>query len=282
MTVLVLALISLFITSNPLAEVADIIMARITLLIMLTVFVLIFLQTLKKVQLAWLVLLSLVLMIAAMAIRTLPFETSYFMQRYALVYAFAIEAFIFAIVIMLRIQLIKDEKLLAQTEANTDVLCDVLNRRGWMQQAELLISRQAKQGGLIGTLFIDIDNFKSINDTHGHEVGDKVLRIIARIISNQTRQGELVGRLGGDEFVVVGLFDSKKEIDALASRIQERLSNTILQINDTLTIEASASLGYVIIDKPLSITDILRKADHKMYQKKREKLETNGLKTHNL
>lgn len=246
-------------------------MGYITFSIMLMVLALVAMQTINKVKMSWLVLLSLISMVVAMFIRLFTYDTDPFLQRYALIIAFAFEAFIFAIVVSSRIKLIKQGKLLAENEANTDSLCEVLNRRGWVQHATALLNRQKQEGGLISLLYIDLDDFKLINDTHGHECGDKVLRIITKIIRNQVRSDDLIGRVGGDEFVVIGLFESEQEPMQIAQRLKQRLALQTLQLNDGGSIEMGASVGHIMTDEVDTITDILSQADQSMYTVKRDK-----------
>jgi diguanylate cyclase (GGDEF)-like protein len=122
-----------------------------------------------------------------------------------------------------------------------------------------------------------LDNFKAINDTHGHDCGDKVLSIIAKILANQSRTNDVVGRVGGDEFVVAGLFDLDYEAEGIAIRLTERLSNLPLQINDELSITVCASVGHVMFETPQeSVNHMLSQADKSMYKKKRGNLTVDG------
>ena len=185
---------------------AGLFMAHITFAIMLVVLVLVALQAWRRVLMTWLIFVSLLSMVVAMFIRLFAENADPFYERYALIIAFTFEAFIFAFVVSARIQNMKQRKLIAESEANTDELCSVLNRRGWIKQASDLLAKQKTKGGLVGVLYIDLDDFKAVNDSYGHDIGDKVLEIVANIIRNHVRQSDLVGRVGGDEFVVFGLF----------------------------------------------------------------------------
>jgi diguanylate cyclase (GGDEF)-like protein len=245
-------------------------MGYVTLLIMLVILLLVAIQAYRKVQMAWLVCLSLVTMVAAMIYRVLPVSEPGFMTRYALILAFAVEALVFAIVVSSRIERIKISRQQAENDANTDVLCNILNRRGWSVKTKGLLDIQRKKGGVISLLYIDIDNFKDINDTQGHEAGDKVLRIIAKIIRNQSRDTDMVGRLGGDEFVVAGYFDSKEESESIANRLSKRLSDLTLQISATTSLKTSASVGHVVFESVSQDVDqMLSLADTEMYKVKR-------------
>ncbi len=269
--VMVITLWMLLADHNALSVMLGKIMSRMTLLIMLVILLLVMVQTYRGVKMAWLVCVSLLLMFVAMVLRILPVDLGDFLARYGLIIAFAIEAFIFAIVVSSRLERIKIGKQLAESEANTDSLCNILNRRGWLSKAELLLRRQNLQGGVLGLLYIDLNDFKKINDTHGHDCGDKVLIIIAKIIQNQARAADVVGRIGGDEFVVLGHFDSQQESHVIALRLDQRLHDVNLHIDEQLDLTVSASVGHMsFTSPPESVNMMLSLADKDMYQKKRE------------
>src|SRR3569832_81410 len=90
----------------------------------------------------------------------------------------------------------------ALTLSQTDPLTGLLNRRGFLAEASRRIARRARQPEPASLLYIDLDNFKLVNDVHGHRAGDEALRRFADILRDNSRSGDLVGRLGGDEFVV--------------------------------------------------------------------------------
>ena len=269
--VLSISIAMLFLEHNAFSSSIGSLMAYLTLIIMLTILGLVSIQSYRKVKHAWLVLLSLLLMVLAMAFRVIFNDISQFLNRYALMFAFSIEAFILAIVVSSRIKILKLEKTKAQIDANTDVLCKVLNRRGWEKNAADLLIFQRHNQGVLGLLYIDINDFKFINDTYGHDCGDKVLQIIAKIIQNQVRSENVVGRIGGDEFVVLGHFDNQKEANLLASRMEARLSDLSIRIEGLENVKVSASVGHVVFDSvPDSISTMLQSADKSMYSTKKE------------
>lgn len=268
--ILLMSISLLFIDHSELSGLVGKIMARTTLALMMVIFIMVAIQAYRNVQSARIVLLSLGLMVVAVVFRTVLSDFSPFLRRYALIIAFAIEAFMLAMAVSAKIKNMKQDKLLAESQANTDVLCNVLNRRGWDAKAETLLKEQQNKGGVIGLLYIDLDEFKQINDLWGHDVGDKVLKVIAEIIRYQVRSSDSIGRIGGDEFVVLGHFQRHDEAENIASRVQARLSAFHLQIDSETSIEVSASVGYVIFDQvPDGIEDMLIKADEAMYQTKR-------------
>ncbi len=268
--VLMIAIAMLFLDHNRFTSSLADIMAYLTLVLMLTIIGLISIQSYRGVKHAWLVLLSLLLMVLAMVFRVIFIDVSQFLNRYALMIAFSIEAFILAIVVSSRIKILKIETIKAQIDANTDVLCNVLNRRGWEKIAAEVLTYQRHHEGVLGLLYIDIDDFKLINDTYGHDCGDKLLEVIAKIIKNQVRGENVVGRIGGDEFVVLGHFDNQKEANVLASRMRARLSDLCVRIEGNENVKMSASVGHVVFESaPDSINAMLKSADQSMYSVKK-------------
>lgn len=268
--VLLMSVILLFLDHNQLSAVLGIAMARVTLLLMFGILLLVAVQAYRSVQSARLVLLSLVLMVFAMVFRVVFSDFNPFLQRYALIIAFAVEAFVLAVAVSARIKDIQAEKILAESQANTDELCNVLNRRGWNKSANEIIGQQELKGGFICLLYIDLNDFKQINDEWGHDVGDKVLKVFADIIRHQLRSKDSIARIGGDEFVTIGIFQNRTEAENLAIRVQKRLQAVNLRIDKLTTIATSASVGHVIYDEPPKGADyMLSQADESMYQIKR-------------
>jgi diguanylate cyclase len=255
--VLLMSVLMLFLNHSELSALLGSAMARVTLLLMLGILTLVSIQAYRNVQSAKLVLLSLVLMVIAMVFRTVLYDVNPFLQRYSLIIAFAVEAFMLAVAVSERIKSIQTDKILAESQANTDALCNVLNRRGWDKKVNEILSEQKIKGGVICLLYIDLDNFKQINDKWGHDTGDKVLKVVSDIIRNQLRSIDSIGRVGG-------------EAENLVIRIQKRLQAVSLHIDKQKTVEVSASVGHVIYEEPPKGPEVmLSQADQSMYQIKR-------------
>jgi diguanylate cyclase len=266
-----------FFEHNALSALLGNVMGYLTLIIMLIILVLAIVQSYRGVRMAWLVLFSLFVMAVAMVFRIVFPEQSPYLNHYALIIAFAFEAFIFAVAVSSRIKDLKLDKIRAQIDANTDVLCDVLNRRGWEQKAQELLLYQEHNNGVLSLLYIDINDFKLINDNHGHDCGDQVLRIIAEIVKNQIRTKDLIGRVGGDEFVALGHFGNQHEANQFASRLKDALRGLSIQIEGLDNIKVSASVGHVVFESaPVSVTTMLKSADKSMYKAKKNYKLTNS------
>ena len=156
----------------------------------------------------------------------------------------------------------------------TDALTGLPNRRAVVTELHRLfaVAGRAEQSVLIG--FIDLDGFKAINDTHGHEAGDEFLIEVGRRIGAGLRAGDTLGRLGGDEFVVVGMGATPGTAgDAAAESLRDRLAPLIqgrYSLSGYSFDYPGASLGVVSAD-PASTTpdDALRAADAAMYVQKK-------------
>ncbi len=172
-----------------------------------------------------------------------------------------------------------DNRIKAQEErilelerlTDTDELTQITNRRGFMRNFEREIdrvNRDKSQGGLL--IMIDLDNFKTINDTHGHQAGDAALKLVATALKNDIRKMDIAGRLGGDEFVL--LFANTNRKDAL-ERAQKiiKLLNNLSFIWEGAEIPVRASLGLKEYKKNSRIERIFEAADQDMYAKKIDK-----------
>ena len=161
--------------------------------------------------------------------------------------------------------LIEVEKRLIH-DALHDSLTGLPNRSFLMRQLETVTGRPS----LFAVLFMDLDRFKIINDTLGHEVGDQLLMEIAKRLNTSARSGDIVARLGGDEFVIV-LNGLRKPEDAeqLAGRFQEAIQAPLELAGNELS--PSASIGIAITDGHSSADQLLRNADIAMYEAKTQK-----------
>ncbi len=150
-----------------------------------------------------------------------------------------------------------------------DSLTDLPNRALILDRAEQMIARAARQPLSIGALFIDLDNFKQVNDTYGHEVGDDLLRLVSVRLSETLRATDSVGRLGGDEFVVL----AEGELGGLGPElVAERILASfarpfILERSDIGPLRIGASIGVAVgpRDGP---AHLLRDADVALYEAK--------------
>lgn len=153
-------------------------------------------------------------------------------------------------------------------QAYHDSLTDLPNRRLLEQSLDKAIASASKNNGKLALLFLDCDNFKQINDTHGHDMGDLLLVELAQRLTTCVRSEDTVARLGGDEFVVlIKRVENNEHITRVADRIQTTLQQPYI-IEGEL-IEATSSIGISVYpDNGTTIKQLFRKADQALYQVK--------------
>jgi diguanylate cyclase (GGDEF)-like protein len=156
-----------------------------------------------------------------------------------------------------------------------DVLTGLPNRALFHDRLEHGIAQARRHGWALAVMFVDLDNFKSINDTHGHDVGDSVLRTVAMRLKESTRRDDTVSRLGGDEFLYL-LMEIRDERDAAS--IAEKIIAAIqapcdVGIRDpAVRLTVKASVGIAVFPTGGTTVDaLIKSADTAMYQAKRTK-----------
>ena len=151
--------------------------------------------------------------------------------------------------------------------ATTDDLTGVYNRRHLIERLKEIINQHTRNHLKFSILFIDINDFKIINDDLGHIAGDHVLELLAKAIKESVRNYDVIGRYGGDEFVIVMPGTDINEADAISQRVSERFLHLSKQM-----IGRSVTLAVGTIEgNNLTLEEILVAADYKMYQNKRQK-----------
>lgn len=147
-----------------------------------------------------------------------------------------------------------------------DPLTGVLNGRAFLQACERLTRLAARHGSYYSVLFIDLDHFKQVNDQHGHDAGDTVLRTVANTLSTRLRQSDLLGRVGGEEFVVF-LYDTDADGALhLAESLRHAIETAYPSISEGKTLSITASIGVAISQPGQNNLDLLQQqADQAMY-----------------
>ena len=162
----------------------------------------------------------------------------------------------------------QDELARAYSMATHDSLTELPNRLLLMDRIEQVLARLDRGIGtpLIG--FIDLDNFKSVNDNYGHDIGDALLRMIARKATDVIRPNDTFARIGGDEFIYLAENSSHDEIEELGLRLSNAVSASVKQLN--IQVSVTASIGFLLIhsNKNLDATKAMKLADLQMYEVK--------------
>jgi diguanylate cyclase len=176
---------------------------------------------------------------------------------------------------MLFIELKKANAELA-ARASTDALTGLPNRRSLLETLRRLLAQGEREARSVLVGFIDMDGFKKINDTHGHDLGDEFLSAMAGRLSASLRASDVLARFGGDEFVVVGMGPAHDESPRTAARaLADRLGESTigeLRLNHTMLDYGGASVGVVAVDpRTTAAEEALRLADDAMYAVKRSR-----------
>ena len=155
--------------------------------------------------------------------------------------------------------------------SNTDHLTGLHNRRGFITLAEQQLKIQEQTRHLIMLLYADLDHMKWINDTLGHEKGDKALIEVASILKDVFRKSDIIARVGGDEFAVLGIVVSTRSWNIIESRLQHQLDIHNAIENRDYKIFLSVGTAFSDPESPYSIDELMSLADAAMYEHKRSK-----------
>ena len=153
-----------------------------------------------------------------------------------------------------------------------DPLTGLLNRRGFMRDLSRAIAYRARYDTPIALLMSDLDRFKPINDTYGHEVGDRALEHLAGLLRSNIRSSDCLGRLGGDEFALILWQVDEDTARAKAASLRAMVAGTPLQVAG-LTLTLSTSIGVAALEAADTPEQALMRADQAMYRQKAERRE---------
>ena len=165
--------------------------------------------------------------------------------------------------------LIRDFRAIAATQnaANLDPLTGLPNRRAIMTDLREHIDREEGTAPC-ALLILDLDHFKTINDTQGHQAGDRALRAVGELIARHVRVHDRPGRIGGEEFVVMMPETTSEMARAVGERLREAIQSSELRYSDGKPV--TASIGVAVAAKGDTVDSLLARADRAMYQAKRQ------------
>jgi diguanylate cyclase (GGDEF)-like protein len=191
-------------------------------------------------------------------------STGYTASTVILAWSVAVRCVLYAMVIFFVLKtkhLIEKEREISRI----DHLTGVSNSRAFYEAAKIENERAGRHGRDLSLAYIDIDNFKSVNDTMGHNSGDTLLREIAQTIKSSIRTADMVARIGGDEFVIMLPETGREEAYAAAGKVRENLMEEV----NTHGWPVSFSIGVVSCRPPVcSVDDLILEADRTMYSVK--------------
>lgn len=169
------------------------------------------------------------------------------------------------------------QKLLETQEmADRDPLTEVLNRRAFLREGKRFHEHAKRKGEPYAVAFFDLDNFKYVNDTFGHEAGDEVLRALADSLGGENGEGslrdtDLLARMGGDEFAALLVdYNQERAGEAFPQRVKEKFKSKLSErfgSDHPITNKAGVSIG-VTLWRGEEFQEVVRQADAKMYQLK--------------
>lgn len=187
---------------------------------------------------------------------------------------------VFFIYPLIRTQVKEEGKLRAMTEslsarsetlehaALTDGLTGMQNRRFFDDALREYIEEFRRIGKPVGLMILDLDHFKMVNDTHGHDVGDQVLKAVAACLKDMTRYHDVVARLGGEEFAVVAPNMDEILLAKLGERIRKAVAGLVV-VSGNVRLKVTMSIGLAVWDGQESAEELYRRADKHLYQAKR-------------
>ena len=173
----------------------------------------------------------------------------------------------FMIVVVLLLDRLRERVEIERDLARSDTVTGIFNRRAFFEQLRFLLALATRESHPLALAYIDLDEFKRVNDEHGHAEGDRILQLVAETLTQSTRRTDVVARLGGDEFVVLMPGVDEPAAAGLVRKIHDTLSRVLADCVSNVT----CSIGCVVFLQPPDDTDVaLKTADTLMYKVKSE------------
>lgn len=166
---------------------------------------------------------------------------------------------------------IEKKNVVLEELALTDALTGLPNRRALENWAQGQLASAARHGFPFWVILADLDHFKQVNDTFGHEAGDAVLKKFSKILKSQLRKGDMCGRFGGEEFLVVMTYASREDVLKAVERIRLELEMSPVQFREA-TVAVTASFGIAGFEQnqaPAAFSNLHSLADKALYSAKR-------------
>ncbi len=155
-----------------------------------------------------------------------------------------------------------------------DGLTELYNRRGFNDLGEQYLKLALRSSRPVALIYLDIDRFKTINDTLGHHVGDRALLCVADTLRDAFRRSDIVARMSGDEFAVLAFETSKENAEMLVQRLRAELAELNEHTQERFKLSLSIGLARHNGDEAVVLDELLKQADEAMYEEKRIKRKT--------
>ena len=156
----------------------------------------------------------------------------------------------------------------ARRLAATDSLTGLMNRRAFMEAMDRERSRAVRHTLPLSLLMLDVDHFKRVNDTHGHDAGDAVLRGIAVVLKKIARKSDFVSRWGGEEFVVALAQTAEAGGRIAAERVRRAIAEATFTLPSGESLRATASVGLASATSQINLDELIGRADRALYAAK--------------
>ena len=166
-----------------------------------------------------------------------------------------------------KIQELEKQLESSRKESEFDHLTGVLTRRAYDRYAQKIDDNYNRNNVDYAVIFFDIDHFKKVNDTYGHDAGDVILSTFAKVLQKSTRDLDVVGRYGGEEFIALVHFNDIEEISTYVSRVKSIVTNHKFKY-DNLKIQITFSAGVTLRSENNSYNETIKKSDELLYQAK--------------
>ncbi|NPA54848.1 MAG: GGDEF domain-containing protein [Epsilonproteobacteria bacterium] len=166
-----------------------------------------------------------------------------------------------------KVKKLEEELKLVKEEAKTDDLTKMLNKKALNQALHQQEEFYKRHQRIYSILFFDIDHFKNVNDTYGHDAGDVILKSVGLLLNRYSRDIDIVGRFGGEEFVIIAPETTKKEAYQFAEKIRKIVQKTKFMYKDT-RIDITISAGVADRSETNSMEETLKLADERLYKAK--------------
>ena len=156
-----------------------------------------------------------------------------------------------------------------QSQVQVDFLTGLATRRHFMAQASEEIARARRYGLQLSLCMLDLDRFKTVNDTYGHKAGDKVLKRFSEICLASLREIDIAGRLGGEEFAILFPETGLDQVQLVVERLRERLANERVPLDDGVVLQFTVSIGVALLEaSDEGLDSLMARADRALYAAK--------------
>jgi diguanylate cyclase (GGDEF)-like protein len=162
-----------------------------------------------------------------------------------------------------------DAKNRAEYEASHDALTRITNRKFFLERLNQIQSLSEREETCFTLMFLDLDGFKNVNDSLGHNIGDKLLVELCKRVKKTIRDSDTFSRMGGDEFAIILEKCSNKQIEQIANRIVKAIAKPFKFENNTANISVSVGISRFSTSNK-NVSELLKQADSAMYEVKKE------------